>query len=235
MLAGVTRGGVRIPAAYIPNATSRTPKAELFISIRAPVQFVGGKLENMATKKSAKKRKTSKKHVVKKTAPTVLKIKRRPATSSDQALRDQLLELLSGGEAHTDFDSAIGDWPVQLAGAKVANFPHTALMLLEHMRIAQWDILEFSRNPKHVSPKWPEGYWPASEAPENEKAWTTAVAEFKKDLRTMEQLVANRKIDLYGKLPWGDGQTLLREALLLADHNSYHLGQLVMLRKCMGI
>jgi hypothetical protein len=193
----------------------------------------------MATKKSAKKRKTGRKHVVKKTAlkknaPTVLKISR-PLMSSDQALREQLLELLSGGEAHTDFDSAIGDWPVQLAGAKVANFPHTAWMLLEHMRIAQWDILEFSRNPKHVSPKWPEGYWPVSEAPENEKAWTTAVGEFEKDLRTMEQLVANPRSDLYAKLAWGDGQTLLREALLLADHNSYHLGQLVMLRKCMGI
>ncbi len=194
----------------------------------------------MATKKSAKKRKTSKKNAVKKTAvkktaPTVLKINRQPSMSSDQALREQLLELLSGGEAHTDFDSATGDWPVQLAGAKVANFPHTAWMLLEHMRIAQWDILEFSRNPKHVSPKWPEGYWPASEAPENEKAWTTAIAEFKKDLWTMEQLVANRKSVLFANLPWGDGQTLLREALLLADHNSYHLGQLVMLRKCMGI
>jgi hypothetical protein len=210
-------------------------KPALFIVILAPVQSVGSSSENMATKKSANKTKTSKKHAVKKTAPTVLKINRQPSTSPDQALREQLLELLSGGEAHTDFESAIGDWPVQLAGAKVANFPHTAWMLLEHMRIAQWDILEFSRNPKHVSPKWPEGYWPTSEAPENEKAWTTAIAEFKKDLRTIEQLVSNRKSNLYAKFPWGDGQTLLREALLLADHNSYHLGQLVMLRKCMGI
>ena len=124
---------------------------------------------------------------------------------------------------------------MQLAGAKVANFPHTAWMLLEHMRIAQWDILEFSRNPKHVSPKWPEGYWPPSEAPANEKTWATAIAEFKRDRRAMEQLVVESECALCAKFPWGDGQTLLREALLLADHNSYQLGQLVMLRKCMGI
>lgn len=184
--------------------------------------------------KSASAR-SKKRAPTKKAALTVLKVNRQPSTSSDMALREQVLKLLTGGEAHADFDSATGDWPVQLAGAKVANFPHTAWMLLEHMRIAQWDILEFSRNPKHVSPKWPQGYWPASEAPANEKEWTTAVAEFKKDMRAMEQLLANRKSDLFAKLLWGDGQTLLREALLLADHNSYHLGQLVMLRKSMGI
>jgi hypothetical protein len=191
-------------------------------------------------KKKTPAQKTKKSAVARKTAPTLLEMSRQeqsrqPATSTDKALREQLLALISSGEAHADFDAAIGDWPVQLAGAKVANFPHTAWMLLEHMRIAQWDILEFSRNPKHVSPKWPEGYWPTSEAPANEKAWATSVAEFKKDRRTMEQLVANSKRDLFAKFPWGDGQTLLREALLLADHNSYHLGQLVMLRKCMGI
>jgi hypothetical protein len=155
--------------------------------------------------------------------------------SLDLLLRDHLLYLLKGGGAHADFDSAIGDWPVQLAGVKVANFPHTAWMLLEHMRLAQWDILEFSRNSKHVSPAWPEGYWPASEAPENEKAWKASVAAFKKDLRAMEELVGDRKADLYARIPWGDGQTILREALLVADHNAYHLGQLVMLRKSIGI
>jgi len=153
----------------------------------------------------------------------------------DKALRDHLLNLLRGGGAHTDFDSAMGDWPVQLAGAKIANFPHTAWMLLEHMRIAQWDILEFSRNPKHVSPPWPEGYWPKYEAPPSEKAWKDAKSAFKKDLHAMVQLVANSRTDFYAKLPWGDGQTVLREALLVADHNAYHLGQLVMLRKCIGI
>jgi len=159
----------------------------------------------------------------------------RPAAPPDKSVRDHVLYLLNDGGAHVDFDHAIGDWPVQLAGAKVANFPHTAWMLLEHMRIAQWDILEFSRNPRHKSPPWPEGYWPETEMPLNEKAWKDSVSAFKKDLRAMGQLVANPRADLYAKLPWGDGQTVLREALLVADHNSYHLGQLVMLRKCIGI
>jgi hypothetical protein len=164
--------------------------------------------------------------------------KKKPAarpSSFDQSLRDHLLYLLKGGGAHVSFDATMGDWPVQLAGAKVANFPHTAWMLIEHMRLAQWDILEFSRNSMHVSPKWPEGYWPASEMPPDEKAWTASIAAFKKDLRKMERLVADRKVDLYARIPWGDGQTVLREALLVADHNSYHLGQLVMLRKSIGI
>ena len=169
-----------------------------------------------------------------KKATLSFRVNRKP-TSDDQPLREHLLKLLSGREAHADFDSAIGDWPVQLAGAKVANFPHTAWMLLEHMRIAQWDILEFSRNPKHQSPSWPEGYWPESEEPANEREWTKAIAEFKRDLKAMETLVANPKLDLFARFPWGGGQTLLREALLVADHNAYHLGQLVMLRKCMGI
>jgi len=152
-----------------------------------------------------------------------------------QLLRDHLLYLLKGGGAHIGFDDAFAEWPVNVIEVKVANFPHTAWMLLEHMRLAQLDILEFSRSAKHVSPKWPEGYWPATGAPADEKAWTASVAAFKKDLRTMEQLVAGGKVDLYAKLPWGDGQTLLREALLLADHNAYHLGQLVMLRKSIGV
>lgn len=157
------------------------------------------------------------------------------SSSVDQALRTQLLALLNGGQAHATFDAAIGDWPVQLAGVKVANFPHTAWMLIEHLRIGQRDILEFSRNAKHVSPKWPEEYWPAAEAPANEKAWTASVAAFRKDLKSMAQLVGDRKTDLFARIPWGDGQTILREALLVSDHNAYHLGQLVMLRKSIGI
>ena len=153
----------------------------------------------------------------------------------DQSMREHLLYLLRDGGAHAGFDAAIGDWPVQLAGVKVANFPHTAWMLLEHLRLAQWDILEFSRNPKHVSPPWPEGYWPKAEAPPSEAAWKASVSAFKKGLQETEKLVANKKADLYAKIPWGDGHTILREALLVADHNAYHLGQLVMLRKSIGI
>jgi hypothetical protein len=173
-----------------------------------------------------KKKSSSKKH----TAKTV-----KPSDRRDQSLREHVLYLLKGGGAHISFDDAMVEWTVQLAGVRVANFPHTAWMLLEHMRLAQWDILDFSRNSKHVSPPWPEGYWPKSEAPPDEKAWTASIAAFKKDLRTMERLVADRKVDLYASIPWGDGQTILREALLLADHNAYHLGQLVMLRKSIGI
>ena len=186
--------------------------------------------------------KKTKKKTSKKRAPAIARAKKtgakktpQPSTVADKAVREHLLYLLSGGGAHADFDAAMGDWPVQLAGVKVANFPHTAWMLLEHMRIAQWDILEFSRNPRHRSPAWPEGYWPESEAPASEQAWKSAMTEFKKDLRAVQQLVANTRTDLYAKLPWADGQTILREALLVADHNAYHLGQLVMLRKCMGI
>jgi hypothetical protein len=157
------------------------------------------------------------------------------SSSQDRALRQHLLYLLRESGAHATFDPGVGDWPVQLTGAKVANFPHSAWMLLEHMRLAQWDILEFSRNPKHVSPAWPEGYWPSSEAPPSEQAWKASIAAFKKDLRAMEKMVADPKVDLFAKLPWGDGQTVLREAMLVADHNAYHLGQLVMLRKSIGI
>ena len=172
-------------------------------------------------KKSSSKKRTSK---------TV-----RPSDRRDKSLRDHLLYLLKGGGAHIGFDDAMGDWTLQLAGVIVANFPHTAWMLLEHMRLAQWDILDFSRDSKHVSPPWPEGYWPASATPPDEKAWTASMSAFKKDLRTMERLVSDRRVDLYAPIPWGDGQTILREALLLADHNAYHLGQLVMLRKSIGI
>src|SRR5712671_1282553 len=159
----------------------------------------------------------------------------RPSQTNDKSLREHLLYLLRDGGAHAGFDDAVGDWPVQLAGVKVANFPHTAWMLLEHLRLAQRDILEFSRNPKHVSPAWPEGYWPASEAPPSEKEWKASMVAFKKDLRAMEHLVADTKVDLCAELPWGDGQAILREGLLVADRNSYHLGQLVMLRKSIGI
>jgi hypothetical protein len=153
----------------------------------------------------------------------------------DLSLRRHLVELLTGGNAHADFDQAVEGIPAELRGKTPKGAEHSPWQLLEHLRIAQWDILEFTRNSKHVSPKWPEGYWPASEAPMNEKAWKASMAAFKRDLRTMEQLIANRRVDLYARIPWGEGQTILREALLVADHNSYHLGQLVMLRKSIGI
>ena len=152
----------------------------------------------------------------------------------EQSLRKHLVELLAGGSAHAKFDDVIKGLPPKLRGAKPANFPHTAWMLLEHLRLAQWDILEFSRNPKHVSPPWPSGYWPKTEAPPNAAAWTKSVQQFRRDLKAMQALVANRKTDLFARIPWGHGQTILREALLVADHNSHHLGQLLDVRRLLG-
>ena len=104
-------------------------------------------------------------------------------------------------------------------------------MLLEHLRLAQWDILEFSRNPKHVSPPWPAGYWPKGAAPPNSAAWNKSIQQFRRDLKAMQALVANPKTDLFARIPWGEGQTILREALLVADHNAYHVAQLVDVRR----
>jgi hypothetical protein len=107
--------------------------------------------------------------------------------------------------------------------------------LLEHLRIAQWDILEFSRRAGHESPKWPEGYWPAGDAPPEDDAWDRSVAAFQADLAAFDALVADEDRDLFERFAWGDGQTLLREALLVADHNAYHVGQMVTLRQLLGI
>jgi hypothetical protein len=152
----------------------------------------------------------------------------------NHSLREHLLELLTGGHAHAKFEAAIKDLPAKLRGAKPANFPHSPWMILEHLRIAQWDILEFSRNEKHESPKWPEGYWPKTEAPPTDAAWKKSVDQFELDLNAMKDLVKDSKTDLFAKFPWGDGQTVLREALMLADHNSYHVAQLVDVRRLLG-
>jgi uncharacterized damage-inducible protein DinB len=152
----------------------------------------------------------------------------------DQPLRDHLLELLRGGHAHLRLDKAIADLPPELRGARAPGLPHTIWQLLEHLRIAQWDILEFSRDEKHVSPEWPAGYWPQTEAPADNAAWEKSLESFQRDLQAMQDLVADPKTDLFAKLPWGDGQTVLREALMLADHNAYHLGQIVSVRQALG-
>jgi hypothetical protein len=154
--------------------------------------------------------------------------------SQDQQLREHLAYLLSDGGAHAKFDDVIKNLPPKLRGAKPTNFPHSPWMLLEHLRLAQWDILEFSRNKKHVSPKWPEGYWPKTPAPPTAAAWTKSIQQFHRDLKAMQALVSNPKTDLFARIPWGDGQTILREALLVADHNAYHLGQLLDVRRLLG-
>jgi hypothetical protein len=152
----------------------------------------------------------------------------------DQHLRQNLVYLIAGGGAHAKFDQVLRNLPPGLRGKKPANFPHSPWMLLEHLRIAQRDILEFSRNRKHKSPNWPEGYWPKTAAPPNDAAWTKSVRQFRADQKAMLNLVANPKTDLFAKIPWGDGQTILREALLVADHNAYHLAQLVDVSRLLG-
>lgn len=149
----------------------------------------------------------------------------------DPSLRDHLLYLLKDGGAHLDFDAAIKDMPAHLQGKRPDGSPHSPWELLEHLRIAQWDILEFMRNPKHISPEFPAGYWPATPAPPDEKAWSKSVKAFHADHEAIIAITGDPSTNLYAKIPHGDGQTILREILLVADHNSYHLGQLVLARR----
>ena len=151
-----------------------------------------------------------------------------------RALRQHLLDLLRGGNAHLNFEEALAGLPPNLRGERPAGLPYSPWRLLEHMRIAQQDILEFSRNPKHVSPEFPAGYWPETDAPPDDKAWQQSVRQFRDDLKAMQGLVEDPSIDLFAPIPHGEGQTLLREALLLADHNAYHLGQFVTVRRLLG-
>jgi hypothetical protein len=154
--------------------------------------------------------------------------------NTDKALRKHLVELLTGGQAHVTFDDVIKGLPAELRGTRPAGASHSPWELLEHLRIAQRDILEFSRNAKHESPKWPEGYWPDSPEPPAKGAWDKAVKAFRADLKAMIGLVTDDSNDLFAKIPHGDGQTLLREALLVADHNAYHIGQLATVRHLLG-
>ena len=172
---------------------------------------------------------------------TLVKKKRKPVfkkksktVNHHQALREQLVSLLKGGQAHVHFMDAIEGFPEAKRGAFVEGLPHTGWQLLEHVRIVQWDILEFSRDAKHVSPGFPEGYWPKTPGPPDDAAWEKSVQSFQHDLQEMTKLVKNPKTDVHAAIPHGQGQTVLREALLLADHNAYHLGQLVDLRRALG-
>jgi hypothetical protein len=153
---------------------------------------------------------------------------------NDKSLRQHVLKLLEGRGAHVDFEAAVKKTPVVLRGKRAKGAAHSPWEILEHLRIAQWDILEFSRNPKHVSPEWPTGYWPKTAAPPNRNAWTQSVRAVVADRAAMSALVADESTDLFAAIPHGEGQTLLREALLIADHNAYHLGQLVTVLRLLG-
>lgn len=152
----------------------------------------------------------------------------------ESALREHLLALLEKENAHAGFEKAVKNMPYELQGKRPQGSAHSPWEILEHMRIAQWDILEFIRDPEHVSPEFPKGYWPSTPNPPDAKAWETSVKKFRADQESIKELVRTEATDLFAAIPNGDGQTILREALLVADHNAYHLGELILLRRLLG-
>jgi hypothetical protein len=154
--------------------------------------------------------------------------------SEPPSLPDHVIHLLRGGDAHAEFDAVVKDIPYEMQGVRPQGSAHSPWEILEHLRIAQWDILEFTRNPAHVSPEFPSGYWPSSPQPPNKDSWQHSVETFRDDLDAMCRLVASEDTNLLVPFPHGSGQTVLREALVLADHNSYHLGELVLLRRLLN-
>jgi hypothetical protein len=153
---------------------------------------------------------------------------------SNLELRKQLLALLQGGNAHMPFEDAVAQFPTEMMNTMPPNVPYTPWHLLEHIRLAQWDILEFVRNPKHISPKWPEGYWPARDEQADEAKWANTISMFKADLTDLEGLIKDPDARFFTDLPHAPGYTLLREILLVSDHNAYHLGEFAILRQVMG-
>ncbi|MEA2462992.1 MAG: hypothetical protein QOJ98_739 [Acidobacteriota bacterium] len=151
-----------------------------------------------------------------------------------QELREQLTKALDWDSAHLRFDDAVKDFPAELRGTRPSGGPHSPWELLEHLRITLWDILEFSRDAAHASPEFPSGYWPATQAPPDATAWDESVAAYRADLRALAALAADPSVDLFARIPHGNGQTILREVLLSIDHNAYHLGQLVSVRRTLG-
>jgi uncharacterized damage-inducible protein DinB len=154
--------------------------------------------------------------------------------ADDKLLRDHLIDALLKANAHVDVFSALKDLPENLYGKKPEGAPHSAWQLLEHIRLALHDLLVFSTDPKYVAQKWPDAYWPKESAPKDAGAWKASVKALKADLSEFEKLIHNPESNLYAKIPWGDGQTLLHEVLLAIDHTSYHVGQLVLLRNQLG-
>ena len=152
----------------------------------------------------------------------------------DKVLREQLLFLLRGGNAHMSFDQAVAGFPPEYVNGQPPNVSYSFWQLLEHMRIAQWDILEFTCNPEHVSPQWPEGYWPRAGEKANEIKWEKTIGDFRVDLRALQDMVGDPGTDLVAPIPHAQGYTVLREILLVADHNAYHIGEFAILRQVMG-
>ncbi|HWX25429.1 MAG TPA: DinB family protein [Vicinamibacteria bacterium] len=158
----------------------------------------------------------------------------RSTPNDERALRDHVLYVLRGGGAHVTFEQAVEGLPPKQRGLRPKDLSLSPWRLLEHLRLAQQDILEFCRDPKHVSPNWPEGYWPTGDGPKDGAAWDKSLKAFRSDLEAMQDLVGDSATNLFARIPHGDGQTVLREALLVADHNAYHVGQLVLVRRLLG-
>lgn len=155
--------------------------------------------------------------------------------ADESALRDHLARFLDWDSAHLRFDDAVKDFPREKRGIRPPGAPHSAWELVEHLRIGLWDIVEFSRDAKHVSPPWPSGYWPTTPSPPDEKAWDESIAAYRASLRALAALASDAGNDLYARIPHGDGQTLLREILVAGDHNAYHVGQLVTVRRLLSV
>jgi len=149
------------------------------------------------------------------------------------AIREHLRKLLDWGDAHVTFDAAIKGLPPRLRGVVPEGLPHSAWQLVEHLRIAQADILEFCVNAKYKEKKWPDDYWPRAAAPRG-AAWTQSIAAFRRDRKALQRLAADPGVDLFAAIPWGSGQTYAREILLVADHGAYHIGQLILVRRALG-
>lgn len=153
---------------------------------------------------------------------------------ADQIIREHAVYLLQGGGAHASLSDVLSDVPAELQGKTEPQIPHSLWMLVDHMRICAWDIVEFTRDSSHVSPVFPDGYWPTQSSPPDEEAWNSSLASLKRHTVEMIEMVSDPSLDLLTPIPHGTGQTILREALLLADHNAYHLGQAVYLRRLLG-
>jgi len=153
----------------------------------------------------------------------------------DKLIRGQLHDLLDGGNSHMGFAGVIADFPLQFINSKAPGVPYSPWHFLEHMRIAQWDILEFIRNPDHVSPDYPEGYRPRADERADAAKWHKTVRDFRADLKALQDMVADPATDLYGPIPHARNYTVFREILVVADHNSYHIGELAMLRQVMDL
>jgi hypothetical protein len=154
--------------------------------------------------------------------------------TNDAAVRDMLARLLGWKDAHAGFEAAVADIPAHLRGRQAAGVPYSLWQLVEHMRLAQADILDFCRNPSYHEKKWPDDYWPTSPEPPSPQAWDESIRRFQADRKALQELATDPGVDLNARIPHGAGQTYLREIVLVADHNAYHIGQIVLVRRLLG-